>query len=98
MLGFALLLGAGGASGQAVSQTGNPEVDAKKIVRSASWNELHSKSPGRSFRFRQQKLGLKGSTVKEIVETKDGDVSRLIEKDGKPLPPEDELLACQLER
>jgi hypothetical protein len=30
------------------------------------------------------------STVKEIFETKDGDVARLIAKDGKPLPPEDE--------
>jgi hypothetical protein len=28
--------------------------------------------------------------VKEIVETKDGDVARLIERNGKPLSPEDE--------
>ncbi len=90
MLGSALLLGTGGASGQAVSQTGNPEVDARKIVRSASWNELHSKSAGRSFRFRQDKVDPKGSSVKEIIETKDGDVARLIERDGKPLPPEEE--------
>lgn len=32
----------------------------------------------------------KGTIIKEIVETKDGDVARLIEKDGRPLPPEDE--------
>jgi hypothetical protein len=65
-------------------------VDAKKIVHDASWNELHSQSPGRSFRFRQNKVEPKGSTVKEIIETKDGDVARLLEKDGKPLPPEEE--------
>jgi hypothetical protein len=90
MVSFALLLGALGARGQTVSQAGSPEVDAKKIVRDASWNELHSKSPGRSFRFRQNKVDPKGSTVKEIIETKDGDVARLLEKDGKPLPPEEE--------
>ena len=28
--------------------------------------------------------------VKQIFETKDGDVARLIEKDGKPLPPEED--------
>src|ERR1700691_120350 len=74
----------------ATPQNGNPTVDPKKIVRDASWNELHSKSPGRSFRYRQHKVDPKGSTVKEIVETKDGDVARLIEKDGRPLPQEEE--------
>src|SRR3984957_1292515 len=78
------------AAGQALSQNGNPAVDPQKIVRDASWNELHSKSPGRSFRYRQHKVDPKGTTVKEIFETKDGDVARLIEKDGKPLDQEAE--------
>ena len=72
------------------SQNGNPAIDPQKIVRDASWNELHSTKPGRSFSYRQHKVDPKGSTVKQIVETKDGDVARLIEKDGKPLPPEEE--------
>ena len=72
------------------SQSGNPAIDPQKIVRDASWNELHAKSPGRSFSYLQHKVDPKGSTVKEIFETKDGDVARLIEKDGKPLPPEEE--------
>ena len=87
MLVAALVLG-GWAKAQ--SQNGNPPVDPQKIVRDASWNELHSKSPGRSFRYRQHKVDPKGTTVKEIVETKDGDVARLIEKDGKPLPLQEE--------
>src|SRR3984885_2790269 len=78
------------AAGQALSQNGNAAVDPQKIVRDASWNELHSKSPGRSFSFRQHKVDPKGSLVKQIVETKEGDVALLIEKDGKPLSPEDE--------
>jgi hypothetical protein len=91
MLAWALLLGAAtAASGQALSQNGTPAVDPAKIVRDASYNELHSAKPGRSFSYRQHKVDPKGSLVKEIVETKDGDVARLIEKDGKPLPPEEE--------
>jgi hypothetical protein len=91
MLAGALFLGAAtGATGQALSQNGNPAIDPAKIVRDASYNELHSSKPGRSFSYRQHKVDPKGSTVKEIVETKDGDVARLIEKDGKPLPPEEE--------
>jgi hypothetical protein len=86
MLVAALVLG-GWAKAQ--SQNGNPPVDSQKIVRDASWNELHSKPPGRSFRYRQHKVDPKSTTVKEIVETKDGDVARLIEKDGKPLPPQE---------
>jgi hypothetical protein len=89
LLAAAALLAVGAAGGEAASQSGTPAVDAQKIVREASWNELHAKSPGRSFRYLQHKVDTKGSVVKEIVETKDGDVARLIEKDGKPLPPED---------
>ena len=66
------------------------QADPQKIVRDASWNELHSKSPGRSFTYRQHKVDAKGSVVKQIVETKDGDVARLLAKDGKPLSQEEE--------
>jgi hypothetical protein len=96
LLGASLLAGivffgaAAAGSGQALSQNGNPAIDPAKIVRDASYNELHSPKPGRSFSYRQHKIDPKGTTVKEIVETKDGDVARLIEKDGKPLPPEEE--------
>jgi hypothetical protein len=91
LLAGVLFLGAATtASGQALSRNGNPAIDPAKIVRDASYNELHSTKPGRSFSYRQHKVDPKGSTVKEIVETKDGDVARLIEKDGKPLPPEEE--------
>ncbi len=41
--------------------------------------------PKHPFRFRLYKEDSKGSTLKEIVETKDGDVARLLERNGKPL-------------
>src|ERR1700755_380393 len=78
------------APGKALSQNGTQATDPAKIVRDASYNDLHSTKPGRSFSYRQHKVDPKGSTVKEIVETKDGDVARLIERNGKPLPPEEE--------
>jgi hypothetical protein len=91
LLAGALFLGAvSEAPGQTLSQSGNPAIDPAKIVRDASWNELHSPRPGRSFSYRQHKVDPKGSVVKLIVETKDGDVARLLERDGKPLPPEEE--------
>ncbi|MGB8537998.1 MAG: hypothetical protein WCD57_16370 [Acidobacteriaceae bacterium] len=90
-LAGALFLGAvSEAPGQALSQNRNPAIDPAKIVRDASYNELHSARPGRSFSYRQHKVDPKGSVVKQIVETKDGDVARLIERNGKPLPPEEE--------
>src|ERR1700760_268740 len=83
-----LLLGAAFLTHTGASAQEAP--DPAKIVRDASWNELHAPKAGRSFSYRQHKVDPKGSTLKEIVETKDGDVARLIEKDGKPLPQEEE--------
>jgi hypothetical protein len=91
LLAGALFLGAAArASGQSLPQNGNLAVDPAKIVRDASYNELHSPKAGRSFSYRQHKVDPKGSLVKQIVETKDGDVARLLERDGKPLPAEEE--------
>jgi hypothetical protein len=64
--------------------------DPVALVRAASWNELHASGNKTPFRFRLAKQDSKGSTVKEIVETSEGDVARLLEKDGKPLSPDAE--------
>jgi hypothetical protein len=78
-----------GAATSGHSQDKPPAIDPQKIVRDASWNELHAPKAGRSFSYRQRKEDPKGVIVKRIVETKDGDVARLLEKDGKPLTAED---------
>jgi len=90
VLSAALLAGSGGAAGQASPQNGTTSVEPQKIVRDASWNELHAHNSGHSFSYLQHKLDPKGSQVKRIFETKDGDVTRLLEKDGKPLSPQEE--------
>lgn len=90
LAGGALLLVTSAGAAQTVSQNGNAAIDPAKIVRDASYNELHAKSPGRSFRYRQRKVDAKGSVVKVLVETKDGDVARILERDDKPLSAEED--------
>jgi hypothetical protein len=77
-------------------QNGTPGIDPEKIVRDASWNELHTKSPGHSFGYRLHKVGPHETTLKEIYETRDGDVARLLARDGKPLSTNEEN--AELER
>ena len=62
-----------------------PNIDAQAIVRRASQNELRTTNGGHPFRFKLHKIDDGKVTTKEIVETKDGDIARLIERDGKPL-------------
>lgn len=92
LTGTILISGAAVAQPSATSPVPNPDA----IVRDASWNELHPQGPKHPHRYRLYKENDKGSTVKEIVETKDGDVARLVEKNGEPLSPEDE--SAEIER
>jgi hypothetical protein len=78
------------ASGPAPAQTSQPVPHPDKIVLDASWNELHPTGPSHPFRYRVSKVDPKGSTVRLVVETKEGDIARLIEKDGRPLTPEED--------
>jgi len=41
-------------------------------------------------RYRQRKVDAKGDTTREIIETRDGNVARLVERDGKPLTAADD--------
>jgi hypothetical protein len=66
----------------------DPPGDPVALVRSASWNELHSQNSGHPVRFRLRKQDENGSTTKDIIETKDGDIARLIAVNDQPLTPE----------
>ena len=66
---------------------GEAAVDPAALVRNASWNELHSSGPPSPVRYKLRKQDAKSITTKEIVETKDGDVARLIARNDQPLTP-----------
>jgi hypothetical protein len=76
-------------SGAQAGQTGQA-IDTTALVRRASENELHSPGAPYPVRYKLRKQDEKGVTTKEIVETKDGDVARLIAKNDKPLTPEED--------
>ena len=65
-------------------------IDPAALVRNASWNELHSMGQPNPVRYKLRKQDAKGITTKEIIETKDGDVARLIARNDKPLTPEED--------
>jgi hypothetical protein len=87
---------AGGAAGllMAVS-TGwcaqqAPAVDAKAIVTRAVQHRTDADKEHRMVEYRYRKVDDRGDTTKEVVETKDGNVSRLVAIGGRPLNTEQE--------
>jgi hypothetical protein len=64
------------------------DPDVGKIVRDAAYNEMHAGNEGHTFRYRLRKVDDGKITTKIIVETKDGDVARLVETNDQPLSPE----------
>jgi hypothetical protein len=64
-------------------------VQARSYVVDAAANELlalHHR--GSYLRYRMETINEKGAQVRDVIESKDGTVARLILKDGKPLTPE----------
>ena len=62
------------------------KADPVPLVRDASFNELHPGMSGKHpYRYRLRKTDEKGTTVKEIIETPDGDVARLLSRNDKAL-------------
>jgi hypothetical protein len=70
------------------AQSGEAVTDPVPLVRRASQNELHSSNGHHPFRYQLHKIDDGKITTKEIVETKDGDVARLIAVNDKPLDPD----------
>ncbi len=73
------------------AQTSTPEAvaaDPVALVRRAAHNELNSSNGGHPYRYKLHKIDDGKVTTKEIVETKDGDVARLIAVHDQPLTPE----------
>jgi hypothetical protein len=66
-----------------------PPISPHSLVAEAAANELvalHHK--GSYLRYRMETVNERGDQVRDIIESKDGTVARLILKDGKPLTAE----------
>ncbi len=94
LVGFAGLLAAPGqaTSGQATSTEGSPlGVAPKEWARDAAMNELKVLNYGRSYlRYREHTNDEKGNHLREVIESKDGPVARLLMKEGRPLTPQED--------
>ncbi len=63
--------------------TGTPLSWAEDVIR----NEIDviDSSDKVPLRYRQRKVGAKGDTTREIVVSRDGNVARIVERDGQPI-------------
>ena len=59
-----------------------------ELVRAAVKNELKDRDPSARYAFRLRKESQNGSSIKEVAETNDGEVSYLLEVNDKPLTDE----------
>jgi len=87
----AVLLGVCVLAGNAAAQvTASVSVNPVALVRRAVELRLQEEKSHRPVRYVLRKTDGDHETTKEIIETKDGDVARLIEINGKPLTAEQE--------
>jgi len=63
-------------------------IDATALVRRAVQHRLDAEKGYRLVRYLIHRTDQRHDTTKEIIETVDGDVARLVEVDGKPLSAE----------
>jgi hypothetical protein len=77
-----------------VAQEPSSASEPAALVRRATQNQLSAGQSHIPQRFHLRKVDERHDVTREIVETKDGDVARLIEVNGKPLGP----LAAQAEQ
>jgi hypothetical protein len=77
---------------QSTANESVPEGTPRSWAEAAINNEVAIvESEGRiPIRYRQRKVDAKGDTTREIVETRDGTVARLIERNGQPLTAADD--------
>ncbi|MHB1021029.1 MAG: hypothetical protein ACYC46_12405 [Acidobacteriaceae bacterium] len=85
MLLFSVLLASAGHAQSIHYKDTPPRIWAERAVQ----NQLQIQAgDGQYAQYRLQKIDETSNTTKEVIETKDGLLSRLVALDDKPLPPE----------
>lgn len=99
VLGLCACLAGSCANGQSVSANANKSGGAanplgespRSWVVAASANELIDLHHQNSYlRYRMHVIDSKGDQVRDVIESKDGSVARLVLKDGRPLTEEED--------
>ncbi len=87
LLGAACLVTAAclGQSPAELTHAPSGPPDARTIVQHASYNELHAGNGPHPFAYTVHSTDGSKRTTKRIMETRDGDMTRLLEQDGHPL-------------
>lgn len=69
-----------------------PDGTADSWAAAAVRNELKviAKEGQVALRYRQRKVDAKGDTTREVIESKDGNVARMVERNGQPLTVADD--------
>jgi hypothetical protein len=87
MWAFAMCLHAQGTAASAALLS----VPPKQWAAEAALNELKVINYEHSYlRYREHTVDAKGDHLRDVIETKDGTVARMIMKDGRPLTPEED--------
>jgi hypothetical protein len=92
MFAVALLCAASARTQGQAPQTGMPEGTPRSWAEAAANNELGIIDAEGSFpvRYRIRKVDAKGDTTREVIESKDGTVARMVERNGQPLTAEED--------
>lgn len=69
------------------AQQPSSPLEATALVRRATQNQLSTTQPHLPLRFKLHKVDDRHDVTREIIETKDGDVARMVAVNGKPLGP-----------
>src|SRR3954469_4005183 len=72
------------------------QVDPAQLVKDAVANEIHAaEQPSAHWMYRLSKESKSGTQIKDMVETNDGIVARLIGVNGRPLTGEERKMDDQ---
>jgi hypothetical protein len=96
-MGFALLGGTLQSWARALPETEGGTTNALLSVPAKTWatkiaaNEITIiNHPGSYLRYRQRLIDAKGDELRDVIETREGTVARLIMRDNRPLTPEED--------
>lgn len=79
------------SSSKANTQKIQANVSAKQIAQEAAQNELKALTYGPPFlRYRMHTINEKGDQIRDLIQSKDGPVARLIWKEHRALTPEED--------